>query len=125
MHADGYGHLTYRRKYWLAHRLAWTLKNGEIPAGMCVCHKCDNRACCNTDHMFLGSHSDNMADMKQKGRRLNINIGELNGRAKISHACAQEIRALYAKGEKQKTLAARFGIGQSMISCIVRGTNWR
>jgi hypothetical protein len=75
--------------------------------------------------MFLGSHSDNMADMKQKGRRLNINIGELNGRAKISHACAQEIRALYAKGEKQKTLAARFGIGQSMISCIVRGTNWR
>lgn len=125
LHQDGYGHLTYQSKYWLAHRLAWTLANGQIPDGDCVCHTCDNRRCCNVDHMFLGSHSDNMADMRNKGRRKGINAGEKNGRAKLTAEKAKEIRAKYAKKQRQVDLAREYGVAQAVISLIVRGSIWK
>ena len=64
----GYGQLTFRNRSYLAHRLAWIVKNGPIPAGLNVCHRCDERRCVNTDHLFLGTHSANMLDMREKKR---------------------------------------------------------
>ena len=67
--ATGYGYINIGGRTWYTHRAAWTAANGSIRKGLHVCNRCDERACINPDHLFLGSHKDNMADRAAKARQ--------------------------------------------------------
>lgn len=64
----GYAQVSVAGKTTLAHRAAWVAANGPIPSGLHVLHRCDNPPCVNIEHLFLGTHQDNMDDKKSKGR---------------------------------------------------------
>lgn len=84
-------------------------------------HKCDNRLCCRPEHLAVGSHAENMEDMRNKGRRKNINSGEKNGRAKLTAEQAERIRA-DIRGKR--TIAKEFGVSQAQVQRIRLGQQW-
>lgn len=106
-----------------AHRLAYTDAFGEIPKGMCVCHRCDNPLCVNPDHLFLGTRADNNADMVAKGRSAS---GERNGAHKLTMKKVQDIRKRYAKGGvTHRSLAKDHNVSHVLIGSIIRREIWK
>jgi predicted XRE-type DNA-binding protein len=119
-----YGLAWYQGKPWRAHRLAYYLFNGENPGDLFVCHSCDTPMCVNPSHLRLGTHQDNMNDMKERGRRKGKGkcFGENNSNAKLTQADADTIRNLYKEGKMNQTeIAMKYNVHQSTISKIVRG----
>ena len=120
-----YGRLRYKGKKILAHRLAFEIENGKIPSGMCVCHKCDNTKCCNPEHLFLGTHKENMEDMSVKGRASRLSRpgekGEASPRCKLSDVQVFEIRKRRESGETVTSLSRFYGVDHSYISRIANG----
>lgn len=121
----GYGQLTRDYKNLLAHRVAYELYVGPIPEGLYVLHKCDNRICVNPEHLWLGTHIDNMEDMRNKNRAAK---GQRVASAVLTEDQVRFIREHY-KGHSrtygEKALAKRFGVGKSAIYDVVRGKQWR
>jgi len=119
---DGYGKIKVNGVYRGAHRVAWILANGPIPDNALVLHRCDVHHCVRHDHLFVGTHADNMADRNAKGRQAR---GERVGGARLSGSAVAAIRDAHASGAiTQAALAAKYGCSPSHVSSIVRGRVW-
>jgi hypothetical protein len=116
----GYGTFIIDGKSVGAHRHSYALHYGPIPPGMLVCHRCDNPLCVRPDHLFLGSHLDNMRDMAAKGRKV-TRRGDESPLAKLSDAEVREVRSLVEDGFRQADVARHYSISQAMVSHIVTG----
>jgi hypothetical protein len=106
-----------------AHRYAWTIEFGPIPRGEYVLHKCDNKACSNPSHLFLGSQNDNMKDMVHK-RRQALHQGKENGRAKIPEQDIPKIRQRADSGENMSEIAKEYGVHRVTIKAIKDRVRW-
>lgn len=115
---DGYGRTKLNGKTTIAHRVAFILANGEIPEGMYVCHRCDNRARCRPEHLSLGTAKDNYEDAKAKDRH---SRGERNGCSKLT---AEQVIAIRRDRRTQMVIAAEYGIRQTTVSEIKNGNRW-
>lgn len=121
----GYGILKIpkTRKQIYAHRLSYLINRGEIKEGEYVLHRCDNPACVNPAHLFLGSAKDNSQDMAAKERHL---YGERNTEAVLTAPDVVKIKKLLAMNMfSQKEIGMMFGVAQITISRIHRGLRWK
>lgn len=127
--SNGYGAFHLDRKVVGAHRFSYRLYVGSIPDGMLVCHSCDIPQCVNPDHLWLGSHADNTADMMAKGRgalglireRVGSQTGEKHPRVKLTE---NEVLAIIDDGRLQADIANEYGITQSHVSRLKNGNRW-
>lgn len=117
----GYGRIFYKSYLWLAHRVSWFITYGEIPVDICVCHKCDNPSCCNPEHLFLGTHQENEADKRAKGR---IVRGEKQGGSKLTREQVQDIRSALDNGTQGSILADKYKVARATISKIKYNKRW-
>lgn len=118
----GYGYITVRRKYTLAHRLAHELCVGPIPPGLFVCHHCDNPPCCNPAHLFVGTSGDNIRDAAAKGRMARGR--DLPG-TKLTEESVRAIRGALAEGATLKAMANQYGVCDGTISRAKTGKTWK
>lgn len=126
---DGYGSFRVggrKGRSLRSHRIAWTIQNGSIPPGLQVLHKCDNRACCNPNHLFLGTNADNVADKVSKERQ-NINQfkGETAPSAKINEFDVYKIREMYKSGHGYAAIGRVMGITRQQVYRIITKRAWK
>lgn len=136
----GYGMMGVSTDAILVHRYSWMHHYGEIPDGLIVCHKCDNPSCANPEHLFLGTHKDNVHDKISKGRD-NYRRKTLRAKrvpkvkepskarsrsdTKLTPGQVKEIKFLLRGGVKQAHVAKKFSVSRTTILFIKQGKMWR
>ena len=110
-----YGQIEYDGRAYLAHRVSYMLHKGPIPEGMSVCHTCDNPPCINPEHLWLGTHRENMLDMCKKGRM------NLSPRITIPERIIKLIVKDRISGMRLKDVAFKYSISESYVSALSRG----
>ncbi len=128
LNTHGYGqfvlHPYLRRIPFSAHRVSYFLAHKKLPQNIQVCHHCDNRKCCNPQHLFLGTHQDNVDDCVRKGRQTRTR-GEAHGNAILTEEQVKQIRILNAVDKVRSVeLSKRFKVSKSTICAIIYGNRW-
>jgi hypothetical protein len=137
---QGYSIATLDGQRIYAHRLSYILHFGGIPDGLDVLHKCDNPPCVRPDHLFAGTHRDNMTDMVAKNRHDGSGIrialaalaadrsvmarGEGHGQSKVTENMVRDIRERARRGESQRSIADAMPITQVTVGRIIRREIW-
>jgi hypothetical protein len=109
---------SYKGKKLRVAKIAWLLHNGEIPSGMHVLHRCNNSLCVNPAHLYLGSHQQNMRDLKCSDRAR-------NGHTKVTIEHLNAVRKLRADGETVASCAQHLGITAKAMSRLFNGRSER
>ena len=120
MNQAGYGQMRVGRRgrIFSVHRLSYEWKNGPIPDGLCVCHKCDNPSCVNPDHLFLGTYRDNTQDMIRKGRHSKSRAPH----TRVRKLTDDQVRAIRKEDGKVFDIAIKYGVSDACIYRIRSGT---
>ncbi len=115
----GYGAVYTGRpmRAWGVHRLSWEIHHGPIPPHMLVCHHCDNRACWNPEHLFLGTNADNNRDARAKGRG--------NGHGVMNMQKAETIRRMWSAGMSRSEIAAQMNLSSGQVWGVTSGRYWQ
>lgn len=106
----------------LAHRISWLIHFGEVPEKKQVLHKCDNRKCVNPNHLYLGTHKDNMQDAYN---RMTMIRGERHHNAKLTKEKVIELRNRYADGESIRSLSRSFKLDRATVKASATRKTWR
>jgi len=123
---NGYGSLSLgkRREREYAHRFSYVTFVGTIEDGLVVCHRCDNQACVNPAHLFLGTQQENIEDMRRKGRNKPLGKGEDHRSARLTVQDVLAIRKAVQSGETRVSLAKRYGVTPQSIGDAAAGRHW-
>jgi len=120
----GYGHFRVNYKYYIVSRLVYIETYGPIPNKLLVCHTCDNRRCCNPNHLYIGTPQNNMDDMISKNRDRKAS-GIRHGNHKLTEEQVIEIKKLYLSDKyTHKELGIKYNVSRSNIGLIINGKIW-
>ena len=117
IYPNGYGRIYVQGNYVLAHRASYEAFRGLIPKGKCVCHKCDNHLCINPNHLWIGTHEENMQDCRQKHRNVH---GERSPECRLTDCQIEEMRSLWNESFSIERLKRIFNCSTTHIKEIVK-----
>lgn len=123
----GYGWFRWGSSPVGAHRASWMLTNGTIPVGLCVCHKCDNRLCCNPGHLFIATNHGNILDAVAKGRHKfpHHNLrGEQIACAKLNADKVKWIRANAGRHLSLRAISRQLRVSHTTVQAVVHKRAW-
>lgn len=118
----GYGRFRIAGVNFKAHRVALFLKTGKDPGELCALHSCDNRPCCNPNHLFRGTNLSNVIDKVLKDRQQK---GVEKASAVLNPEKVQQIRKLHLQGYGYRSIAKMYECGRTSIERIITGRNWK